>query len=214
MWCGALCEVALRCALFCATCKPKPTEPPSKFRGQIPWHFWGASFEISDVSHRTTAIEMSAVARAACLKQWARHANARNAFALYISFALHASQVRVHGTRNVLHTCVATCRAGGRAAIMSGCAGLVESIARQRVHHALAFRVQRHSRQSVARGFLCAEVARAASTSIGTRWKDSPQHARLVTFGLIFGSFFTSFFGTNLICTLMSQSMRVNMICC
>ena len=108
--------------------------------------------------------------------------------------------------------CFRKCAA--RAVISSGCAGLVEGMARQRVRHALARHVQHHSRQPARGGFLGAEVARAASAPMMAWWSNSPQHARFVNFGLIFGSFFRSFFGTNLMCTLMSQSMHVNMICC
>ena len=52
LWWGGLCEIALRCAPICAPWKFKATEQPFKFGGQIMWHFWGASFEISDASHR------------------------------------------------------------------------------------------------------------------------------------------------------------------
>ena len=71
-------------------------------------------------------------------------------------------------------------------------------MARQRVRHALACHVQRHSRQSVDRRFLYAGVARTASAPMQTLWEDSPQHARLVNRGLVFGSFFVSFFGINI----------------
>ena len=42
-----------RCAAFRVACKPKPIEPLPKFWGQFLQHFLVASFEMSDVSHRT-----------------------------------------------------------------------------------------------------------------------------------------------------------------
>ena len=55
--CAGLCELALRCALICATWKFKATEQllifGCKFCGIFLGGGWGGSFEISDVSNRT-----------------------------------------------------------------------------------------------------------------------------------------------------------------